>query len=179
MHIPAFSRNAIFCALVLAPMHFGNQPDSYDERCGPVFSSQRRFGAKHLSKMSAGAKEAIMKCRNITERSALQRDAEFEQRRRMCIGLFFPTVPEEKLEEHLCRFTRMDDSDDVQKLRNDERQVLELRASRIECMQKFFDDAPRGIRDRKYANLVKRVRALADGVMDTNRQASAAAILVM
>ncbi|XP_037518932.1 uncharacterized protein LOC119395975 [Rhipicephalus sanguineus] len=184
MHIPAFSRNAIFCALVLAPMHFGNQPDSYDERCGPVFSSQRRFGAKHLSKMSAGAKEAIMKCRNITERSALQRDAEFEQRRRMCIGLFFPTVPEEKLEEHLCRFTRMDDSDDVQKLRNitaclkkghetfgkDERQVLELRASRIECMQKFFDDAPRGIRDRKYANLVKRVRALADGVMDTNRQ---------
>ncbi|KAL3199498.1 hypothetical protein MRX96_043887 [Rhipicephalus microplus] len=101
------------------------------------------------------------------------RDAEFEQRRRLCIGLFFPTVPEENLEEHLCRFTRMDDIDDVQKLRNDDRQVLELRASRIECMQKFFDDAPRGIRDRKYANLVKRVRALADDVMDTNRQASA------
>ncbi|KAH8020892.1 hypothetical protein HPB51_008004 [Rhipicephalus microplus] len=128
-------------------------PGSYDERCGPVFNSYRRFGAKHLSKMSTGAKEAIMKCRNITESAALQRDAEFEQRRRLCIGLFFPTVPEENLEEHLCRFTRMDDIDDVQKLRNDDRQVLELRASRIECMQKFFDDAPRGIRDRKYANL--------------------------
>ncbi|XP_075750713.1 uncharacterized protein LOC142817555 [Rhipicephalus microplus] len=179
-----FSRNVIFCALALVPMYLGSPPGSYDERCGPVFNSYRRFGAKHLSKMSTGAKEAIMKCRNITESAALQRDAEFEQRRRLCIGLFFPTVPEENLEEHLCRFTRMDDIDDAQKLRNitacikkghenfgkDDRQVLELRASRIECMQKFFDDAPRGIRDRKYANLVKRVRVLADDVMDTNRQ---------
>lgn len=136
--------------------------------------------------MSSDSKEAIMKCRNISESVALQRDAEFEERRHLCVGLFFPSVPEEKLEEHLCRFTRMDDSEDVQKLRNitaclkkghdtfgkDDRQVLELRASRIECMQKYFQDAPRGIRDRRYANLVKRVQALADSVMDTNHQIS-------
>ncbi|XP_037579564.1 uncharacterized protein LOC119462293 [Dermacentor silvarum] len=178
-------RNAIFCVLVQAVMLFGAPAvGSYDEQCGPVFRSYRRFGAKHLSQMSSDSKEAIMKCRNISESAALQRDAEFEERRHLCIGLFFPSVPEEQLEEHLCRFTRMDDSEDVQKLRNitaclkkgydtfgkDERQVLELRASRIECMQKYFQDAPRGIRDRRYANLVKRVQALTDSVVDTNRQ---------
>ncbi|KAH6929388.1 hypothetical protein HPB50_026904 [Hyalomma asiaticum] len=182
------SANAIFCVLVLAPTILGSQSSSYDEQCGPVFRSYRRFGAKHLSRMPDGAKEAIMKCRNLTESSALQRDAEFEERRRLCIGLFFPTVPEEQLEEHMCRYTRMDDNADVQKLRNitaclkkghetfgkDERQVLELRASRFECMQKYFDDSPHSVNYRKYANLVKRVRVLAGGVMDTNQQASAA-----
>ncbi|XP_050027765.1 uncharacterized protein [Dermacentor andersoni] len=181
----------IFCVLVLAVMLFGAPVGSYDEHCGPVFRTNRRFGAKHLSQMSTNSKEAIMKCRNISESAALERDAEFEERRHLCIGLFFPSVPEEQLEEHLCRFTRMDYSEDVQKLRNltaclkqghdtfgkDERQVLELRASRIECMQKYFPDDPRGIRDRKYANLVKRVNALTHNVMYANQQASVACLI--
>ncbi|XP_077486180.1 uncharacterized protein LOC144097312 [Amblyomma americanum] len=182
-------RKTAACLLALAhALHEASSSASptgfYDEECGPVFRTYRRYGAKQLSRMSTSSRDAIMKCRNITESDALQRDAEFEERRRLCIGLHFPTVPEEQLEEHLCRDFRMDDNEDVQKMRNitaclrngqemfgkDERQVLELRASRIECMQRFFGDAPRGIRDRKYSNLVQRVRALTDSALDTQHQ---------
>ncbi|XP_077541872.1 uncharacterized protein LOC144153953 [Haemaphysalis longicornis] len=170
--------------LALAGAFSETVPMSYDDECGPVFSRYRRFGAKHLSQMTRSGRDAVMKCRNITESDAQRRDSEFEERRRQCIGLLFPSVPEERLETHLCRVTKMDDVEDVQRLRNltaclkkgrdsfgkDERLVLELRASRMECLQEFFPDTSRTIQERKYTNLVKRVRGLADSVVDTHRQ---------
>ncbi|CAN7982767.1 unnamed protein product [Ixodes pacificus] len=145
-----------------------------DGPCGPAFTPFRRFGSKHLAQMKEKEKEAVKTCYNISDEDAEERDADFQERRRQCIGLQFPGVKREDLESHLCNISQAVDNNVTMahsNVRNcittafekvDQNKIIFEAFKRIHlrCVQNEFPEMSMGDALASYVKVVNEIRKL-------------------